>query len=113
MHERCSERTQELRARRRQPVFVYTSSRFFRQLVFRGVQHMSFSVDVEVASIGMWLSGKFLLKSWSCSVVSSFLGLDEARAAALLKQPLACKRALRAVENALAAAKARRYPIEW
>eukprot|EP00439_Symbiodinium_sp_Y106_P084332 s162_g25.t1 len=33
------------------------------------------------------------------------IGLDEARAAALLKQPLACKRALRAVENALAAAK--------
>ncbi|CAE7274429.1 unnamed protein product [Symbiodinium sp. CCMP2456] len=33
------------------------------------------------------------------------IGLDEARAAALLKRPLACKRALRAVENALAAAK--------
>lgn len=33
------------------------------------------------------------------------IGLDEARAAALLKRPLACKRALRAVESALAAAK--------
>ena len=44
-----------------QPVFVYASSRFFGPT--RRDQHLSFSVDREVACIGTCLSGTFLLES--------------------------------------------------